>query len=362
MKHFILLFALAFLPLGAAENESHLLYVATPGIRNDLEWGGHGVLVFDIDHGHKFLRRIPFGGMDEKGVPRNVKGICAHAATKRLFVSTTHTLSCIDLITEKVLWEKPFEGGCDRMSITPDGKEIYLPGFEKDFWYIVNAATGEIIKKLSTPNTGSHNTVIAVGGEHAYLAGLRSPILRVVDTKTHEIVHEIGPFSSAVRPFTVNGKGTLCYVNVNFLLGFEIGDIKTGKVLHRVKVPGFSIGLVKRHGCPSHGVGLSPDEKEIWVSDGHNQRVHYFDASMMPPKWLGSISLRDDPGWVTFSIDGRFAYPSSGEVIDVASHKIVTTLEDEKGRHVASEKLLEIDFADGEPIRNGDQFGIGRVR
>ena len=82
MKGLILLFAWSFSQLLIAENESHRLYVATPGIRNQLEWGGHGVLVFDIDHGHKFLRRIPFGGLDEKGVPRNVKGICAHAATK----------------------------------------------------------------------------------------------------------------------------------------------------------------------------------------------------------------------------------------------------------------------------------------
>ncbi len=364
MKHliFLILSSLSFMQSRAAENESHLLYVTAPGIRNQLEWGGHGILVFDIDHDHKFLRRIPFGGLDEKGVPRNVKGVCVNAATKRLFVSTTHTLSCIDLVTEKVLWEKPFDGGCDRMSITADGKEIYLPGFEQDFWNIVDAATGDIIKHLVTPKTGSHNTIIDAGGDHAFLAGLRSPILRVVDTKSHEIVHEVGPFSSAIRPFTVNGKGTLCYVNVNSLLGFEIGDVATGKVLQRVVVPGYSIGPVKRHGCPSHGIGFTPDEKEIWVADGHNLRFHYFDATVMPPEYRGSIALRDDPGWITFSIDGRFAYPSSGEVIDVASHKIVATLEDEEGRHVASEKLLEIDFANGQPIRNGDQFGVGRVR
>ena len=82
----------------------------------------------------------------------------------------------------------------------------------------------------------------------------------------------------------------------------------------------------------------------------------------MPPRQLGSIALRDDPGWVTFSIDCRFAYPSTGEVIDVTTHQIVATLKDEKGGPVASEKLLEIDFADDRPIRNGDQFGIGRVR
>ena len=36
-----------------------LLYVAAPGIRNYLEYGGHGLLVFDVDNGHKFVRRIP---------------------------------------------------------------------------------------------------------------------------------------------------------------------------------------------------------------------------------------------------------------------------------------------------------------
>ena len=88
----LLAFALLAIAAPAAEDERHLLYVATPGIRNDLEWGGHGVLVFDMDHGHKFVKRIPFGGLDENGVPRNVKGVCANAAIKRLYVSTTHTL------------------------------------------------------------------------------------------------------------------------------------------------------------------------------------------------------------------------------------------------------------------------------
>src|SRR6476620_4800427 len=37
----------------------HLLYVASPGTRNYQEYGGVGVLVFDIDHGYKFVRRIP---------------------------------------------------------------------------------------------------------------------------------------------------------------------------------------------------------------------------------------------------------------------------------------------------------------
>ena len=94
---------------------------------------------------------------------------------------------------------------------------------------------------------------------------------------------------------------------------------------------GFEKGPVKRHGCPSHGIGLTPDEKEIWVCDAHNSRLHVFDATVMPPKQVASIKLREQPGWVTFSLDGRCAYPSTGEVIDTKTKKIVAGPEGREG-------------------------------
>jgi hypothetical protein len=44
----------------------HLLYVASPGIRNYVEYGGVGILVFDIDNGYKFVRRIPTWDVPER--------------------------------------------------------------------------------------------------------------------------------------------------------------------------------------------------------------------------------------------------------------------------------------------------------
>jgi len=352
--------------LAAATNsnqaERKLLYVAVPGIRNYLEYGGHGVLVFDIDHGHRFLKRIPAAGLDESSQPLNVKGVCANASTKRLYVGTTRTLTCFDLLSEKILWEKRYPGGCDRMSITPDGKVIYLPSLEGAHWHVVDGHTGNVIKKILPKSVGAHNTIVGVDGTRAYLAGLRSPLLSVADTKSHEVIREVGPFSNFIRPFTVNGGGTLCFVNLNDLLGFEVGDLTTGKMLHRVEVQGFEKGPTKRHGCPSHGVGLTPDEKELWLTDAHNTRLHLFDATATPPKQVASIALRDQPGWVTFSLDGKYAYPSTGDVIEVATRMIVAGLKDENGIDVQSEKMLEIDFKDDLPVRAGDQFGLGRLR
>jgi len=357
-------FLMGEVPSPAAERrnvaERKLLYVAAPGIRDYLEYGGHGILVFDIEAGHKFVKRIPSAGLDEQGKPLNVKGICASAPTGRLYITTTRTLMCFDLVSEKLLWEKPYEGGCDRMAITPDGKIIYLPSLEKEHWHVIDALSGEIIKKIIT-NSGAHNTVIGLDGRHAYLAGLKSPLLRVTDTKTHEVIREIGPFGNFVRPFTINGRQTRCFVNVNDLLGFEIGDLRSSKMLHRVEVQGFEKGPVKRHGCPSHGIALTHDEKEIWLCDSANRRLHIFDNTVTPPKQVASLEVRDEPGWVTFSINGRYAYPSTGEVIEVKTRKTVADLTDEKGAAVQSEKLLEIDFAGGRPVLAGNQFGLGAV-
>jgi len=293
-------------------------------------------------------------------VPVNVKGICASASTKKVYISTIEQLMCIDLVTEKLLWERTYPERCDRMAISPDGRGIYVPSFEGDIWNVVDAANGDVIAKV-TPRSGAHNTIYGPNGAEAYLAGLKSPTLTVADTKHHTIARTVGPFGNRVRPFTINGRQTLCFVNVNELLSFEIGDLTTGKKLARIEVQGYKQGPVKRHGCPSHGIGMTPDEKEIWVVDAFNQRLHLYDATVMPPRPLESLKVRDEPGWITFSIDGRYAYPSTGDVIEVKTRQFVAGLKDEAGRDVQSEKMLEIDFQGGQPVRAGNQFGIGQV-
>ena len=345
----------------SARADQHFLYVATPGIRNYVEYGGIGLVVYDMDNGHRFVKRLPTFDVPAGEQPENVKGVAASAKTGRIYVSTHKRLGAFDLTTGSRVWVRDYEGGADRITLSPDGRILYLPSFEGPHWHAIDALSGDILKKIVV-NSGAHNTLYGPDGRHVYLAGLRSPILSIADASTHTVTVGVGPFSAPVRPFTINGSQTLCFVNVNDLLGFEIGDIKSGKVLHQVKVTGYEKGPVKRHGCPSHGIGLTPDEREIWLADGANSKVHVFDAKVMPPKQTVTIGLRDQPGWITFSLDGRYGYPSTGEIIDTATKKIVATLSDEAGNPVQSEKVVEVVFSDGKPTATGDQFGIGRQR
>lgn len=342
---------------GMGHSTHRYLYVVTPGIRDYTEFGGAGILVFDIDQNHKFVKRIETTASKVEK-PRNIKGVCGFG--NRIYFTTPEKLYCVDVATEKTLWEVSPPNGCDRMSILPNAKTLYVPSFEKDTWNVIDGEDGKVVAEIET-KSGAHNTVVSRDGTRMYMGGLKSPNIFVADTSSHKIIQQIGPFSAAIRPFTINGDRTRAYVCVNELLGFEIGDLTTGKVLHRVEVTGFKQGPVKRHGCPSHGVGLTPNEREVWVVDAANEHVHIFDNTVTPPKQIQSIKLREQPGWITFSIDGEYAYPSTGEVISTRTKQIVSLLTDEMGREVHSEKMLEVHKVWQDAKEFGDQFGVGRV-
>src|SRR5829696_1001732 len=64
------------------------LYVAVPGIRDYLGYGGHGILVFDIDNNHRFVKRITTRGLHPDTTPSNVKGVAVSIALNSIYIST----------------------------------------------------------------------------------------------------------------------------------------------------------------------------------------------------------------------------------------------------------------------------------
>lgn len=366
--------ALAAQEGGQKAAERRLLYVASPGATGSEN--GIGILVFDVNRSFKFVKRISTFDYPAGKEPccefgtvffgEEVRGIAANTATALLSISTGRRLAAFSLLTDKKVWEfeEPHAQCCDRHSVSPDGKTIYAPSLAgpRTHWFVLDGMTGKVTTTVRGPD-GAHNTIYSADGNRVYMEGIDSKEIAIADPKTHKVVRRIGPFSDMVRPFTVNGAGTLVFASLNNLLGFEVGDVQTGKMLHRVEVAGFDAGPKGPGRNPSHGVALTPDEKEVWVADDINGYVHVFDATVMPPTQKTSIKLRRRThGWVTVGLDGKYVYPSSGDVIDAGTKKIIGGLFDELGKEVLSEKIVEVAFSGGRLVRAVDQFGVGQVR
>ena len=330
-----------------------------------------GISVYDIDRGHALLRKI---AIPDSG---DYPGIAASPQLGRLYV-TSHTrdeLIAIDLATDAVVWRKTLGKYADSMWVTPDGRRIYLPFRDDIDWKVIDAADGSVLAKIDTERgrnydvnpiatTGPHNTWINPAGTRVYLEVLTVPYLYVADTTTNRILGKIGPFSKGIRPFAITDDERYAYANIDGLLGFEVAEIDrtawTGRMIHRVEaqVPAARLAEIpapparKPHSTPSHGLNLRPEQKEVWMVDGVYGYVYAFDVTSLPPKQIASIPIFQDPkerphpGWITFGIDGRYAYPDGGVVIDSATKQIAA-------RIPTSEKLIEIDFENGKPVRAG---------
>ena len=250
-----------------------------------------------------------------------------------------------------MVWERRYEDHCcDRVAVSPDGQTIYAPAFGSAKWYVVHAATGAVRSVIGV--TGwPRQTIYARDGRHAYLGAWDSPILSVSDTTSDRVVKTVGPFSASLCPFALNAGGTLAFANVDGLVGFEVGDLQTGLILDRVAVEGYDKDAAAAYECPSHGIALTPDGRELWVADGVRNRLHVFDATVYPPVARAAIELSVQPRWIAFSTDGRYAYSSTGDIVATATRKIIGALEDPAGGRVKSENFVEIDVVAGAPVR-----------
>jgi hypothetical protein len=116
------------------------------------------------------------------------------------------------------------------------------------------------------------------------------------------------------------------------------------------------------HGCPSHGIALTPDESEIWVVDQINYGVLVYDNTGKWPVYNPKKSFKTtaSASWITMGLDGKKAYLASGDVVDVKNHTIIANLKDEFGHTMHSEKMLELAFQDGKLIQAESQFGEGQ--
>lgn len=342
------------------------LYLSLPDNSVADDQFGIGVLVFDIDGGHRLIRRIDLprekhGLVGFSGFTGCLRTHCAYYAIDFKGAAKNELSGRVgrfDLESERIVWERGYALGVDRSAVTLDGRKFYVPTgswYEKDDGGIsvFNGENGELIKRIVV-GPMAHNSIVSLDGRFLYLQSRTT--LTVFDTRDERVIRQIrGVGDHRISPFTVDSRNRRAYYCLHDHLGFDVVDLEAGRVLNRVYVG--STPIPHR----THGVGLTPDERELWVSDQIGRRLLIYDATREPPTPIGQVALsQDSHGWIKFSLDGRYAWPNTADVIDTATRKTVATLRDERGRPVSSAKCIEIHFRGGKVVSMSNEFGLGR--
>lgn len=350
------------------------------------------IYVYDIDNGHAVVESL------QVPTTAGVRGVAVSPGDGMLYISYggdggsrgNGSMLQFSLLRDSIGWNRHYSHGIDSHAITPDGTTIYMPSGElagDGRWYIINAADGtETGSFISTPGLGPHNTIVSADGKNVYMGDRNineggNDYFYVASTSGTKVTKRVGPLLAGVRPFTINGTETIAYVTASNFLGFQVCDLRSNQVLYIVDLTtmGFPKTPCLNGTCataPSHGISLSPDEREIYVIDFPNSYVHVFDVSgvcrHVAPKKVADIQLQHSlvgnesgcaydclrDGWVQHSVDGRYVYVGdSGDVIDTQTHTIVAYVATLRN----TRKMLEIDWQNGHPVQTTTRTGVGKV-
>jgi hypothetical protein len=311
-----------------------------------------------------------------------VSGIEVSVPLQMVYVATNGWLMGLDLKTDKPVWtfngdpagvartRGAASGCCERPYTLPGGKMLLAGSSYNSWWYYIDAATGKVLSRVDTPDTPvAHNLIVSPDGQTAFLGSMSSPKdgkagIAVIDVPGRKVLRYM-TFSEMVRPLTINHDTSLVYVNVNGLIGFEIGDLQTGKMLKRVELPGDDW---KGKGY-SHGIGMTPDESEIWIADPVHDAWQVWDnpGDGRSPVYNASKIIKPAAGvehsWVSMTNDGKLAFLGDSSVVDVKTHKEIAVMKDEFGRRIVhTEKILYLTFKDGQLVETTNQFAVGTAK
>jgi YVTN family beta-propeller protein len=271
---------------------------------------------------------------DDIRVGKDVHGACAPADGRRLFttIESENNLKVIDTATDKITYTIKLTGRPNQCASTPDGRYVGVPIRDGNSVDIVDTVEKKVVKVL--PVRLPHNCYDAHNNQEMFVSSMGSDEIDVIDLKKMEYSAKI-PVGGIPRPYAVSRDGKRLYSALTDLHGFVIVDLPSRKVLRRVQLPPappLNCPLELR--TPTHGVELSPDGKELWVTSLADSGVYVYEIA------TGKISKEIHtglcPNWITFSPDGRYcAVSNSGSndcsIIDTRDRREVARVKVGKG-------------------------------
>jgi len=248
-----------------------------------------------------------------------VHGVCTDPEGKRLFltVESDHTLRIVDTATQAQIGVVKVSGKPNECAVTPNGKYVAVPIRDGDLVDIVDVAQQKVVKSL--PIEEPHNAVNTGSNRYMYVSSMGSDEVDLIDLEKMDYAAHI-PVGGRPRPYIISPDGKTMYVALANLHGFSIVDIPSQKVLDKVHMPSRHATLrplkFETQDTLTHGLALTPDGKELWVSSLLDDCLYIYDVQLK--KIVASVPTGEGPNWIVITPDGRYVCVSNTDTDDVS--------------------------------------------
>jgi len=275
-------------------------------------------------------------------VVQEIKGVeAAHGIAPapdgaRVYVSNEadSTLDVFDRESGALIKKVPLSNHPNNIAVTKNGDRILVgiargPGAVD----VIDAKTLTRTKSILVKGR-LHNIYVTPDGKHLITGSIPGKLMTVIDLEREVPVWEL-PFDLGVRPMTIeagpDGATKRIFVQLSDTNGFAVVDFAARKEVARIKLPATATEFETDAGratSPSHGIGVAPDGKTLWVTSIPNNAV--FVYSLADLKLIGEVALpalklpghgpiASVPNWVTFTPDSKTIYISNAAIKSVTA-------------------------------------------
>ncbi len=257
-------------------------------------------------------------------------GLVASPSRDRIYVSVegTNRLLAVDTTSHRIVGQAEVGQTPNQVTVTADGKFVYVPLRGQAAVDIVDTTTMKVVKRVALAEW-PHNSYTSADGKRVYVTTINGKKIFVFDPSTHNILSIIEP-GGKVRPVALTKDGSLMYVALSELHGFAVVDVQQRKTIKRVELAPLPPDTPRPYlDTYTHGLALTPDERELWVTSCAGGAVWVFSVPDL--RRLAKVDVGKFPNWLAFSSDGKTLFVSNTEsdavsAIDVGARKVVATI------------------------------------
>lgn len=267
-----------------------------------------------------------------KGIEVNHGAAAAPDGSRLYFTDEAEeSLDVVDAKTLEIVKRIPLSGHPNNVSISHDGKRVYVaivaaPGAVD----VVDTESLELDRTIPTRG-GIHNTFVTPDGKYVVAGSIQGNNLTVIDQKTERPLWTLY-FDGGVRPIAFetrpDGSTSRMFVQISNFHGFYVVDFDERKEVGRVSLPELpreQQNWDTLQGSPSHGIGVAPNGKTLWVCSKVNHTVYAY--SLPDLKLLGGVPVGHHPDWLTFTPDSKRVYVANAGSNSVSAVDIETRKE-----------------------------------